>query len=351
MKYILTLIFLIAFASCATTNYLTIEVKEAAAVTFPNDVKNVLIVDNSASNTETESDENNSKLAVISNDSAKSIVLNSLKQFMNEEKYFDKVEIYPQKVNNASSIEETRPLGPSKARSLCRSNKADAIISLDLYLVSASVETESVYFFNNYSLLNAQVGSILRVYGTNGAMIAPPVVYMDSLFLEASENWSLKKSNINELNGLVTEISVKTADNLTSAFIPSWKTQERWYFSDSSSDMKKATKFVLDGKWEEAADVWSSLYDKENNKNKKAKLASNLALANEYLDDIDNALAWISVAYDLLPVRSQSEVAFLTAKYKGVLGKRAENKSKLYKQLGLEVIDDSPAESDIPTEE
>lgn len=344
MKYIFTLIFLAAFASCATTNYLTIEIKEAAAVTFPNDVKNVLIVDNSAADEETESDKNDSKLAIISNDSAKYIAINSLKKFMNEEKYFDIVDIYPQKINSTGSIEEIKPLAPSKVRSLCQSNKADAIISLDLYMVSASVEAESVYFFNNYSLLNAQVGSILRVYGANGTMVAPPVVYMDSLFLESSENWSLKKSNINELNGLVAEISVKAADNLTGAFIPSWKTQERWYFSDSSSEMKRAAAFASEGKWEEAADIWGSLYDNEKNSNKKAKLASNLALANEYLDDIDNALSWILTAYDAIPHKSTSEITLLTVKYREILSDREKNKSKLYEQLRLETVKDTPAD-------
>ncbi len=344
MKYIFTLISLIAFASCATTNYLTIEIKEAASVTFPNDVKNVLIVDNTVLDKDAENSQEDSKLVIMSNDSAKSITLNSLKQFMNEEKYFDKVEIYPQRINNYGSVGETRPLNPSKVRSLCQNNKADAIISLDLHLVSAGVESENVYFFNDYRLLSAHIGSILRVYGANGTTIAPPVLYMDSLFLEASENWSLKKSNLNELNGLIAEISVKAADNLTGAFIPSWKTQERWFFSDSSSEMKEAAKYVAEGKWEAAADIWSALYDKESNKNKKMKLASNLALANECLDDIDNALAWITSAYDNISQNSKSELSLLIIKYGDILNNREKNKSKLYEQLGLEIIEDTPTD-------
>ncbi|MFT4224609.1 DUF6340 family protein [Dysgonomonas sp.] len=344
MKYIFTLISLMALASCATTNYLTIEIKEAAAVTFPNEVKNVLIVDNTVSDKDAENSKDDSKLAIISNDSAKAITLNSLKLFMNEEKYFDKVEIYSQRINNYGSVGETRPLNPSKVRSLCQNNKADAVISLDLHLVSAGVESENVYFFNNYRLLSTHIGSILRVYGANGTAIAPPVVYMDSLFLEASEDWSRKKSSLNELNGLISEISVKAADNLTGAFIPSWKTQERWFFSDSSSEMKKAAKYVAEGNWDEAADIWSALYDKESNKNKKIKLASNLALANECLDDIDNALAWISIAFGALPQKSTSELTLLTIRYREILSNREKNKSKLYEQLGLEIIEDTPTD-------
>ena len=342
MKYIFALISLIALTSCATTNYMTIEIKEAAAVTFPNNVKNVLIVDNTVLETDAEDSDPDSKLAIISNDSAKSIMLSSLKQFMNEEKYFDNVDIYPQRVNNYSSIEEAKPLSSSKVRSLCRDNNADAIISLDLHMVSAGVESESVYYFNDYSLLNAQIGNILRVYGTNGTMISRPIVQMDSLFLETSGDWSRNKSRLNELNGLISEISVKAADNLTGTFIPSWKTQERWFFSDNSSEMKKAAKYVAEEKWAEAADIWRALYDKESNNNKKIKLASNLALANECLDDIDNALAWMSIAFELLPQKSTSEIALLTVKYGEILNLREKDKSKLYEQLGLEIIDDTP---------
>lgn len=344
MKYIFALISLIALASCATTNYMTIEIKEAAEVTFPNNVKNVLIVDNTILDTDTENSDTDSKPAIISNDSTKSIMLNSLKQFMNEEGYFDNVAIYPQRVNNYNSIEESRPLSSSKVRSLCRDNNADAIISLDLHMISAGVESESVYYFNDYSLLNAQIGNILRIYDANGTMISRPIVHMDSLFLQTSGDWSRNRSNLNELNGLISEISVKAADNLTGAFIPSWKTQERWFFSDNSSEMKKAAKYVAEEKWAEAADIWSTLYDKESNANKRIKLASNLALANECLDDIDNALAWISIAFELLPQKSTSELALLTVKYGEALKAREKNKSKLYEQLGLETIDDTPAD-------
>lgn len=341
MRYIFALMSLIALASCATTNYMTIEIKEAAVVTFPNNVKNVLIVDNTALEEEAEnSDTEDPKSAIISNDSAKSIMLSSLKQFMNEEKYFDHVEV----INGYNSMEEEKPLSSSKVRSLCKDNNADAVISLDLHIVSVGVESENVYYFNDYSLLNAYTGSILRIYEANGTIISRPVVHMDSLFLQTSGDWTRNRNNLDELNGLISEISVKAADNLTSAFIPSWKTQERWFFSDNSSEMIKAAKYVAEGKWTEASDIWSALYDKESNANKKIKLASNLALANECLDDINNALAWISIAFELLPEKSTSDLALLTVKYGEILNIREKNKSKLYEQLGLEIIEDTPAD-------
>lgn len=341
MKSFLYFALLFILTSCgATANYLTIDVKEPAIVTFPKDMKKVLIVDNSASDPRNEMEDASvrSPFNIISNDSAKSIMLSSLTQFMNEEPYFESVRLYPQNTNTNSSFGEIKNLTPSKIRSLLRQEKADALISLDLFGVTAGIESESVYYFSDYSFLETHVGAILKVYGANGNLIAKPVGYIDSLFFEGNGDWSQRKSSISEINGLVSEISLKTADNLTSAFIPSWSSQPRWYFAWNSPEMKKATAFVLENNWAEAADVWSLLYDNETDNNKKIKLASNLALANENLDDIQNASDWITIAFDLLPNKSRSELALLTVQYKKILAERLLKKSKLYEQLGLDIF-------------
>lgn len=343
MKSYFYLVSLFILSSCGvSTQYISIDVREPAVVTFPEDVKRILIVDNTALIPKVEDDDSHlaNSFDIVSNDSAKNIMLNSLVTFMNEEGYFEDVQLYSKRTNNGDSPLEITNLTSSKVRSLIRQNKVDALISVDLFGVSAGIESESVYYFNDYSFLRAHVGVILKAYGRNGSLLATPVAYIDSLFLEGSADWSIRKSKMSEINGLVSEISVKAADNLTSAFIPSWSNQPRWYFTGSSSEMKKATALVLENNWAEAADVWSLLYDKETDRDKKIKLASNLALANECLDDIENASAWATVAFDLLPDRSKSELAMLTAQYKRILSDRVLKKSKLYKQLGLDILEE-----------
>lgn len=340
MKNLYISIFLIFFASCATTNYINIDVKEPAAVTFPVEVKNVLIVNNSASVNDDESD----KSSVLTTDSAKAIMLSSLRLFMSEEKYFDTVALYPVATNKTEIVDKTRPLSPAKVRSICRQRKADALITLDLFMVSAQLESENVSYFNDYSFLSSHIGTIFKIYNKDGSQLSRPVVYLDSLFLENNTDWGNRQNSIPQINNLVTDISIKAADNLTSAFIPSWKSQNRWYFSDSSKEMKMASKYVNEGKWAEAAEVWGTLYENENNKTKKIKLASNLALANECLDDIENALAWIDIAYDMLPEKSNSEFAVLTLRFKNALLKRSNERPKLYEQLGLTFMDEDSNE-------
>lgn len=344
MRNLYISILLLFFASCATTNYINIDVKEPAAVTFPVEVKNVMIVDNSASIKDDANDP--TKIFILTTDSAKAVMLNSLRTFMNEEKYFDSVTLYPVTTNKTENVDEAKPLSPARVRSICRQGKTDALIALDLFVVSAQLESENTVYFNNYSFLSSHIGTILRIYNQDGSQLSRPVVYLDSLFLEGNADWGNRLNSISAINNLVTDISIKAADNLTSAFIPSWKSQDRWYFSDNSKEMKLASKYVNEGKWTEAAELWSTLYENEKNKTKKTKLASNLALANECLDDIDNALFWINIAYDMLPTKSRSEIALLTLHFKNALQKRSNERPKLYEQLGLTFMDDESDESE-----
>ncbi len=140
MKHIicfLSAIFILS--SCASPFYMIpIDTLEPAIVTFSPEVNNVLIVDNSPTVAEEDdADDNKSGQSVISLDSARTILLGSLVQFMNEEQYFNKVDLYPYKTNNSKILKDLNPLSKRKVQAICREQKADVLISLDLFVVSA----------------------------------------------------------------------------------------------------------------------------------------------------------------------------------------------------------------------
>lgn len=335
MKYILFPFFIVLLlASCNTVNLVTIDVRNPATITFPPDVTNVLIVDNTPASTKVNSEKKNSEEpSVLTVDSAKAILLKSLNQFMNEEKYFSKVETYSYHTNGN---EELTYLTERKVQSLCNERKADALISLDLFTISGQLESEVTGYMGSYRMLGAKLGVLLSAFSKDGTLYRKPMVQLDSLYREETVDWSRINSSILPLNDLLVEISVKGADNLTGKFIPSWQQQERWYYSNKSSKMKDAEKLVKTTKWKEAADIWTSLYNNEKNTKKKIRLASNIALAYEYIDDIDNAREWISKAYDLLPSKSDSDLALQVIAYKDILDRRAKAMPVLYEQLGVE---------------
>lgn len=335
MRYIIfPLLAVLLLTSCNTINLVTIDVRNPATITFPPDVTNVLIVDNTPvsikdNNEKKEGDEP----SILTVDSAKTILLKSLNQFMNEEKYFSKVETYPYHTNGSDDLTH---LTERKVQSLCNEREADALISLDLFTISGQLESEITGYMGSYRMLGTKLGILVSTYSKDGTPYRKPIVQLDSLYREESVDWSRVNSSILPLNDLIVEISVKGADNLTGKFIPSWQQQERWYYSSKSSKMKDAEKLVKTTKWKEAADIWTSLYNNEKNSKKKIRLASNIALAYEYIDDIDNAQEWIKKAYDLLPPKSSSDLALQVMAYKSILDRRVKAMPVLHEQLGID---------------
>jgi hypothetical protein len=260
---------------------------------------------------------------------------------MSEEKYFNKVELYPYKTYNGANNDITL-LPARKVQTICHEKDADALLSLDLFAISAQLETENTAYFSNYSILGTKLGIIMRAYSGDGSQYSAPIGLVDSLFRQEMTDWSRIKNNVDEINSLVTEMSIVSADKITGNFIPSWKTSQRWYYSDNSSEMKQAAKYVEQGKWPEAAGIWGGLYD-DSKPTKKMRLAFNIALANESLDDIENAVKWITTAFEMLPEKSRSELVLQIALYKAELEARLKNRSKLNEQLGIE---EEPLERD-----
>lgn len=345
IKYTIPIfLLLLNLASCVTTNYLTIDVREPATVSFAPEIKNIVIVNNSASQADEEIQTNGEKkndLSVISTDSARLLFTHSLQQFMTEEKYFDKVDVYPYATNSGKGS-EIKLLSARNIQTICNEKKADALISLDLFLVTAELESMDTEYFSVYNVLEAKIGTMMRVYNMDGSQLSPPIAHLDSIFMEGFTDWSRLSNSIPEINKLVSDISVKAADDITGVFIPSWKTQDRWFYSDNSKQQKETLLLVKSGKWQAAADIWYGLFEKETNRNKKIRLASNIALANENLDDIDNALSWINIAFDLFPNASKSDLTTEVTKYRELLLKRENNIPKLYQQLGIDI----PVEED-----
>ncbi|MBK5719373.1 hypothetical protein JGH11_00675 [Dysgonomonas sp. Marseille-P4677] len=340
MKYIVSFIIAVfALGSCTSINYITIDTRQPALVSFPPEVTKVLLVDNSFSHNENQEEDYPQHPSIISLDSSRAIFLNSLKQFMNEEKYFINVDLYPKNTYSGTD-EDTKPLSVRKVQALCRETDADALISLDLFVVSAQLETENTGYFSTYSILGSKIGAVVKPYASDGSeYLEKPIVYVDSLFRSEATDWSRLKNNMNEINSLVSEIAMIGADKVTSYFIPSWKNAMRWYYSDSSSKMKQAAQFAKQGKWQEAAIIWGNLYDTESKQNKKIRLAFNIALANECLDDIENAKEWINTAFELLSGNPKSELDKQVNLYRTALIMRENNIPKLHKQLGIEDIE------------
>ena len=333
-------------ASCVSTNYLSIDIRRPAVVTFDSTVVNLVVVDNAASmpdandvsDEERMSSQKEIQLVTLPLDSAKWALTKGLAQFMDEEKYFGKVSRYRINMRDDSDFEKDRPLTKGQISTICEQTDADAVISIDKFLFSSTLDKyENPYTGATDDVLAMRTGIVARAYTAQGKLLEPEVTVLDSLFWQGSSYMTRNGYKpilpLPELEEASIEMAVHTADKLVDYFIPSWQTQTRWYYSNSGN-MKKAGKLAQGGKWAEAAEAWRQLFDKEKNPLRKARLASNIALANEYLDDIENARHWIDAAFELIPSHGDSKLTELTTIYKKVLIERERYSNKLKEQVG-----------------
>ena len=92
--------------------------------------------------------------------------------------------------------------------------------------------------------------------------------------------------------------------------------------------------------WQEAISVWQSYYESERNNVSKAKVANNIALVYEMLDDIDSAYNWATIAFDLFheATANGSLDRRRSAFYKKELERRKDSSNKLNMQTGQKLF-------------
>lgn len=324
--------------SCASTNFISIDVMTPARVSFPSDVVNLVIVDNAATQTDDEGHvtidfKRSVEANAASTDTAKIVFKEALTQFMNEENYFNKVSLYPHNTRTDNDYLRVSTLTKKELQDVRIEMNAEAVLSLDMFVTSTDMVLGlSIGHFVSmgYNELRGKIGISYRLFNKQGGLIAGPIVYVDSAF------WNNQEQYIPHRNDALKEMALVAAEKITKDLIPYWEKQDRWYYSDGKSEMKAAAKLAKAGNWHDAALIWGELYEKEEKEQRKIKLASNIALANECLDDIENAGKWIDIADSLLPEKSEAEVPILTIMYKKILDTRKRNIPKLHKQLGDE---------------
>ena len=77
--------------------------------------------------------------------------------------------------------------------------------------------------------------------------------------------------------------------------VPNWVEVERKFYNSPQVEMKKAGELAMQNQWLEAAEIWRKLTNDENKK-LASKSMFNMALACEFIGDIDAATDWIKKA-------------------------------------------------------
>lgn len=296
--------------SCTSLHTLVIDVEKPALITLPNDINTIVIVDNSVpqdrniGHAEYIHGKRTDSQISIDTDSLNHLLVANLFEKVADKEYFDDVILYEQPLREDADFSEALPLDTAIAKEICIANNADAVLSLDRFLLTTTSNEEDFDFGATLKVLDAKMDVRFQVYSNEGKAISPPLYINDSIYWAATYSNNIPiADSLPSRNQAVKEATQYMAGKIADALAPYWSNEPRWYFGD----VKPANKMMLNNDWAGALSLWKSAYEKEEkNIKKKARLANNIALAYELSDEMREALKWITISCDLFTKKEET---------------------------------------------
>lgn len=336
----IVLLLLPLMGSCAGIRYMTIETREPAQVTLPAGVRKVLIVSNVAQQPN-DIGHNIKRIGkdkfdktTASSDSVAIYYTEALAQFLGEEEYFDDVLYSDRQLRRDNNFWLEQPLQPEVMIEMKNESGVDAIISLDKLVM----QTNRTDHFHQegyiYGDISGKIQSVIRVYLPTMDGQIPAVQFNDSLKWEGydiSDGRAYAELILPTQEDAMKELAVYAAERMTKVFSAHWEFQDRWLYTSVKSKMREADLYAKNHQWEEAIPIWESVFNRERNKNNRAKTAHNIAVGYEMLDDMEQAVKWANTAFDLMmESTTSSSLDFRRSTiYKSEILRRADASNKL----------------------
>lgn len=304
--YQLSLIVLLFLNSCAGIKYITVETREPARIALPNHIRSILVVDNTVAqprDTEHFKELFGSNQVVGSSASSDSLAFfytEALAQFLGEDDFFVDVKHLQTPIRTDNDYLSEIAISPEEMIALRNESNCDAILSLE----NLNIETYKKERYREegytYAHLFGRLNSTLRVYAPTMEGLLPTVHFQDSLLWEGFDVRDRDAYSsyylLPTVEEAMKELVVRAADKMSYVLTPYWMKQDRWYYLSSDAKMKEGAAFAEINKWQDALDSWTSFYNSEKDKKKKAKAANNIALAYEMIDDLQSAFEWAEIA-------------------------------------------------------
>ena len=342
--------------SCSSVKSISIDTYNPAAITFPPEVKTVMIVNNSAQQPDgighqygqltiplsklssAFTDMISDSVLYVSSDSTAYYFCKSLGKGIVESPVFYDVRLCEDTLRRDSVFYSSRPFKADDVAALCDDYGVDAIISLDRLIFQTAFYEMGVKDFYDESYIKTSVSGELRAFwpGQSEVYTFP---FSDSLKWSSDENSSFDypfvKLTADDIRLTMLYLSELMGYNMHVNFIPFWINDKRWYYNSISSEWRRGTVFAAAEKWPEAASVWEPLLAKTSKWERRAQLSSNLALCNEMTGDFEKAASYAEKSYHLYKEHAGEDSANtkLQSQYMEVLKKRIETDKTLSKQL------------------
>jgi len=344
-------ILLLTCTSCSSIYRFSMEVQEPAPVTLPVFAQNVLILNNAV----VQPNEYGIKRTfdgqsipsdyLLSLDSLIWPATDEIALVLNESNFFNAVAIYQQPLRTDSDWFSQTYISPELQSDFYDSENFDALFVINQLLFSlkedvsknkVDIPSDGLTAFVDLRADGA-ISCSMYTYGDEKPMITFNI--SDSLFFK-SMIYSDPIIFLKEIPEYVLrELSIKLGNQAAQRFIPTWKTEERILFVSSNARIQEAAGYAADHQWTKAEPIWTAELEKRTKPLDKAKIAFNLAVANEMQDKLEPALEWAQKAKEYLknanPDKDYKETE-LTNKYISELERRIENNRLLDLQWGKE---------------
>jgi hypothetical protein len=327
--------------SCSSIRYIGIETYNPASITFPKDVKSVLIVNNAFVQQEVPFVSTERKMpdsVSIAADSAVVDFCRVLGRQIAESPYFEDVRLYEgaYRTDTASSFDAK--LTKNEIRRLCDDHDVDAVISLDKLVFSIREDVLKVTWMDAINDFRVEVSGVLRACLPEESTPMNTVYLLDTVTpQQMSEEDAVWTGAVlfPDPGRMLRKVAGYVAAEAHVHFVPYWSSDMRWYYVSPDSRWKEAAAFAAAERWEKASAIWESLYGKSSSWKAKARLASNLALTAELAGQMTSALQWATLSHQYFSdhLNENDAKVHLQKMYMDVLAQRITSEKILQQQV------------------
>ena len=345
------LLVLLTCSSCSSVYRFTVDVQEPAPVTLPVSAQNVLILNNSSIQPDgygidrTFDGKSIPANYPLSLDSMAWFASDEIAGVLNDSHFFNTIAVYKEPLRKNTNDEwlSAAVLSPETQADFYNSENYDALLVIDRLLFSVKEDVKKMQSYSSTELtgfvdLRADGIFSCSMYYNGKEKPLTTFTLTDSLFTKSIVDGDSTVFFKEIPEYMLHELSRVLGNRAATRFIPTWKTVDRMLFTGYNARMQEATSYAADRKWANAESIWTIELEKKTKPMDKAKIAFNLAVANEMQDKFDAALEWAQKAKEQLKDRNKQDAqeVDLTNKYISELEQRIQDNRLLDLQWGKE---------------
>ena len=343
------LLVLLTCTSCSSIYRFTVDIQEPAPVTLPVSAQNVLILNNAVTQPDDQGIERTFDGKAIpanyplSLDSMIWSATDEIANVLNDSHFFNKVAVYQDslRTNAGDNWLSITGLSPEDQADFYNNDNFDALFVINRLLFSAREDVKRMQTYSSTELTgfvdlraDAVITCSMYVYGKDKPLTTFSIA--DSLFTKSvlSGDSTIFFKEVPEY--MFNELSRNLGNMAAMRFVPTWKTVDRLFFTNYAARMQEATGYAANRQWATAESIWTTELGKTKKPVDKAKVAFNLAVANEMQDKLNPAWEWAQKAKEQLKdnnPKNAEEVEFIN-KYISELEQRIQNNRLLDYQWG-----------------